>query len=152
MSPIGLISLEQERKFQAQIVIISRNFQYWLTLLDPYNRAYLKNVLLTILIAVWNINVSYTMVCTPCLGEVYFKIRNKSGCFCETSFLKAGLCCIQGEAFSNAGNFFLLTNPLLRACSYGGEPARLPGWPGRRDSFHLVFIWRNSSPLAKTEI
>ena len=40
----------------------------------------------------------------------------------------------------------------LRACSYGGEPARLPGWPGRRDSFHLVFIWRNSSPFAETEI
>ena len=40
----------------------------------------------------------------------------------------------------------------IRACSYGGEPARLPGWPGRRDSFHLVFIWRNSSPLAETEI
>ena len=35
---------------------------------------------------------------------------------------------------------------------YGGEPARLPGWPGRRDSFHLVFTWRNSSPLAETEI
>ena len=28
----------------------------------------------------------------------------------------------------------------------------LPGWPGRRDSFHLVFIWRNSSPLAETEM
>ena len=40
----------------------------------------------------------------------------------------------------------------LRACSYGGEPACLPAWPGRRDSFHLVFIWRNSSPLAETEI
>ena len=41
---------------------------------------------------------------------------------------------------------------ILRACAYGGEPARLPGWPGRRDSFHLVFIWRNSSPLAEIEI
>ena len=39
-----------------------------------------------------------------------------------------------------------------RACSYGGEPARLPGWLGGRDRFHLVFIWRNSSPLAETEI
>ena len=40
----------------------------------------------------------------------------------------------------------------LRACSYGGEPDRLPGWPGRRDSFQLVFIWKNSSPLPETEI
>ena len=37
----------------------------------------------------------------------------------------------------------------LRACSYGGEPARLLGWPGRRDSFHLVFIWRNSPPACR---
>ena len=39
-----------------------------------------------------------------------------------------------------------------KTSGYGGEPALLPGWPGRRDSFHLVFIWRNSSPLAETEI
>ena len=37
----------------------------------------------------------------------------------------------------------------VRACSYGGEPARLPGWPGRRDSFHLVFIWRISKPACR---
>ena len=40
----------------------------------------------------------------------------------------------------------------VRAFSYEGEPARLPGWPGRRDSFQLVFIWRNCSPLPETEI
>ena len=31
------------------------------------------------------------------------------------------------------------------------QPAYGAG-PLRRDSFHLVFIWRNSSPLAETEI
>ena len=36
-------------------------------------------------------------------------------------------------------------------CSYGGERARLPGSPRRRDSFHIVLGLRNSSPLAGTE-
>ena len=37
--------------------------------------------------------VSYTMIYTPCFEEVYLNIGNQSGCFCETSFLKAGLYC-----------------------------------------------------------
>ena len=48
--------------------------------------------------------------------------------------------------------YLQMANERVRACSYGGEPARLPGWPGRRDSFHLVLIWTNSSPLTETEI
>ena len=31
----------------------------------------------------------------PCFEEVYLNIRNQSGCFCETSFLKAGLTLFQ---------------------------------------------------------
>ena len=38
-------------------------------------------------------SVSYTMVYTPCFEEIYSNIRNQSGCFCEMSFLKAGLYC-----------------------------------------------------------
>ena len=41
-----------------------------------------------------NKSVSYTMVYTPCFEEIYSNIRNQSGCFCEMSFLKAGLYCI----------------------------------------------------------
>ena len=38
-------------------------------------------------------SVSYIMVYIPCFEEVYLSIKNQSGCFCETSFLKAGLYC-----------------------------------------------------------
>ena len=34
------------------------------------------------------------MVYTPCFEEIYSNIRNQSGCFCEMSFLKAGLYCV----------------------------------------------------------
>ena len=37
--------------------------------------------------------VSYTTVHITCFEEVYFHIRNQSGCFCEISFLQAGLYC-----------------------------------------------------------
>ena len=39
------------------------------------------------------IDVSYTMVHIPCFEKVNLQIRSQSGCFCETSFFKAGLYC-----------------------------------------------------------
>ena len=40
------------------------------------------------------LSVSYTMVYTPCFQDVCLNIRNQSDSFCEKSFLKAGLYCI----------------------------------------------------------
>ena len=37
--------------------------------------------------------VSYTTVHIACFEEAYCHIRNQSCCFCEMSFLKAGLYC-----------------------------------------------------------
>ena len=45
-------------------------------------------------------SVSYTMVYTPCFEEVYLDIRNRSGCLCVMSFLKAGLYCIPEKIIS----------------------------------------------------
>ena len=40
-------------------------------------------------------NVSYTMVYTSCFEGSHFYIRNRSGWFCETSFLTVGLYCTE---------------------------------------------------------
>ena len=97
MSLIGLNSLE------TRIKILSRNCYDFKKLSVPtqtirslYSNACFENVFLTILIAVWNIKV-FLMVYTPCFEEVYLNVRNQSGCFCETSFLKAGFTVIQNK-------------------------------------------------------
>ena len=42
----------------------------------------------------------------------------------------------------------LLAQP-FRTSSYGGKPARLPGWAGRRDSFRIVFIRGKFQPVCR---
>ena len=41
------------------------------------------------------------MVRIACFEEVYFHVRNKSGCFTEMNFLKAGLYCSQCTGFKD---------------------------------------------------
>ena len=54
------------------------------------------------------------------------------------------LCCLQTLKENSAQKGQMMdtlsaVRSFLRACSYGDVPVRLPGWPGRRDSFHFVF-------------
>ena len=67
-----------------------------------YDYHILKNVFLTIL-ATFLTNVSYTMVRSPYFEEVYLNVSNQSGCFCEMSFLKTGLFCIEARGTGSNG-------------------------------------------------
>ena len=97
MSPVGLCSLKSSMEVSSpdcydlkKLSVLSQSIR------SLYNSPYFKNAFSTILIAIWNFkSVSDTMVYTLCLEEVHLNIRNQSGCFCETSFLKAGLYCIE---------------------------------------------------------
>ena len=77
MVPISLSSLEIRMK------VLSLN----------YHNFKKFSVLTQVISFLENKSVSYTMVYTPCFEEIYSNIRNQSGCFCEMSFLKAGLYC-----------------------------------------------------------
>ena len=92
MSPVVLNSLETTMKVEAQIVLISRNLQYWLKPLDPRTTMHIsKRFLKNFDSCLEYKSVSYTMVYTPCFEEEYFGIKNQSSCLCVESFLKAGL-------------------------------------------------------------
>ena len=83
--PIGLSSLE------TRMEVLSQDC---LKLLDPCTTAHiLKCFFHNFYGSLEYKSVPYTMVYAPCFEEVYLNIRNQSGCFCETSFLKAGLYC-----------------------------------------------------------
>ena len=61
---------------------------------------YVINIFSTILTAVWHIKVLLIPWYTHCFEEVYLDIRNQSGCFCERSFLTAGLYCMISPVFA----------------------------------------------------
>ena len=95
MSPIGLNSLEARLK-----VLCPNCYDFQETFSTGPNYQFLVQLCIFLKCFLCNFdscleykNVSFTMVYTPCSEEVYLSIRNQSGCFCETSFLKAGLYC-----------------------------------------------------------
>ena len=95
MSPIALSSLVRRMKVSSpNCYNFKKPSVQAQTIRSLHNSAYLKNVFLAILTAVWSISVSYTMVHTLCFEEVYLDIRNQSGCLRVMSFLKAGLYCM----------------------------------------------------------
>ena len=66
------------------------------------------------------IDASYSMVHIPCFEKVYLQIRNQSGCFCETSFLKAGLYCTRSSlTIKFTISLLIATNRTVAKLLYG---------------------------------